>query len=143
MSTRRSSTDATANGNGRVHLAERSAESHHDSAEEIFRRLSERPAELLRFATAGSVDDGKSTLIGRLLWESKTLYDDQLAALAGDPGEQAVWRTLHARRVRRLALVEFRHDFFREQIQALADILMRRFPSLIEQDYLVDMSFFK
>ena len=39
---------------------------------------------LLRFITCGSVDDGKSTLIGRLLYESNTLFDDQLAALAGD-----------------------------------------------------------
>jgi bifunctional enzyme CysN/CysC len=39
---------------------------------------------LLRFITCGSVDDGKSTLIGRLLHESKSLLDDQLAALEGD-----------------------------------------------------------
>jgi bifunctional enzyme CysN/CysC len=39
---------------------------------------------LLRFNTCGSVDDGKSTLIGRLLFESKALFDDQLAALAAD-----------------------------------------------------------
>jgi bifunctional enzyme CysN/CysC len=39
---------------------------------------------LLRFLTCGSVDDGKSTLIGRLLYESKLLYDDQLAALEAD-----------------------------------------------------------
>jgi bifunctional enzyme CysN/CysC len=39
---------------------------------------------LLRFITCGSVDDGKSTLIGRLLYESKLLYDDQLAALERD-----------------------------------------------------------
>jgi len=38
-------------------------------------------SELLRFATAGSVDDGKSTLIGRLLYDSKTLFEDQLAAV--------------------------------------------------------------
>jgi bifunctional enzyme CysN/CysC len=37
--------------------------------------------ELLRFATAGSVDDGKSTLIGRLLYDSKTIFEDQLAAV--------------------------------------------------------------
>jgi bifunctional enzyme CysN/CysC len=36
---------------------------------------------LLRFATAGSVDDGKSTLIGRLLYESKAIFEDQLAAV--------------------------------------------------------------
>jgi bifunctional enzyme CysN/CysC len=40
--------------------------------------------ELLRFITCGSVDDGKSTLIGRLLFESKTLFEDQLSALAVD-----------------------------------------------------------
>ncbi|MGP8035400.1 MAG: sulfate adenylyltransferase subunit CysN [Steroidobacteraceae bacterium] len=39
---------------------------------------------LLRFITCGSVDDGKSTLIGRLLYEAKLVYDDQLAALAQD-----------------------------------------------------------
>ena len=39
---------------------------------------------LLRFITCGSVDDGKSTLIGRLLYESKQLYDDQLAKLSRD-----------------------------------------------------------
>ncbi|WP_158890493.1 adenylyl-sulfate kinase [Amycolatopsis anabasis] len=37
--------------------------------------------QLLRLATAGSVDDGKSTLIGRLLFDSKTLFSDQLAAI--------------------------------------------------------------
>jgi bifunctional enzyme CysN/CysC len=39
---------------------------------------------LLRFITCGSVDDGKSTLIGRLLYESKMLFADQLAALEAD-----------------------------------------------------------
>jgi sulfate adenylyltransferase large subunit len=38
-------------------------------------------AELLRFTTAGSVDDGKSTLIGRLLYDSKGVYEDQLASV--------------------------------------------------------------
>jgi bifunctional enzyme CysN/CysC len=37
--------------------------------------------ELLRFATAGSVDDGKSTLIGRLLYDSKAIFEDQLASV--------------------------------------------------------------
>jgi len=40
--------------------------------------------DLLRILTAGSVDDGKSTLIGRLLFDSKRLYEDQLAALERD-----------------------------------------------------------
>jgi bifunctional enzyme CysN/CysC len=48
----------------------------------------ERPPQgehhLLRFLTCGSVDDGKSTLIGRLLWDTKVLLDDQLAALHAD-----------------------------------------------------------
>ena len=39
---------------------------------------------LLRFITCGSVDDGKSTLIGRLLYESRLIFDDQLAALEAD-----------------------------------------------------------
>ena len=37
--------------------------------------------ELLRFATAGSVDDGKSTLIGRLLYDSKQIFEDQWDAV--------------------------------------------------------------
>ncbi|MFO1034493.1 MAG: sulfate adenylyltransferase subunit CysN [Hyphomicrobiales bacterium] len=40
--------------------------------------------DLLRFITCGSVDDGKSTLIGRLLYESKMLFEDQLSALEAD-----------------------------------------------------------
>jgi bifunctional enzyme CysN/CysC len=40
-----------------------------------------RGMDLLRFATAGSVDDGKSTLIGRLLYDTKSLFTDQLAAV--------------------------------------------------------------
>jgi bifunctional enzyme CysN/CysC len=39
---------------------------------------------LLRFITCGSVDDGKSTLIGRLLYDSKMIFEDQLAALTAD-----------------------------------------------------------
>ena len=40
--------------------------------------------ELLRFLTCGSVDDGKSTLIGRLLYDSKLIFEDQLEAIASD-----------------------------------------------------------
>ena len=40
--------------------------------------------DMLRFITCGSVDDGKSTLIGRLLWDSKLIFEDQLAALEAD-----------------------------------------------------------
>src|SRR5512146_362887 len=43
-----------------------------------------RTKELLRFLTCGSVDDGKSTLIGRLLHDTKMIYEDQLAALTRD-----------------------------------------------------------
>jgi bifunctional enzyme CysN/CysC len=68
------------NGNGKpgeAHATPRPAE--YEGAHEVFRRLTERPADLLRFATAGSVDDGKSTLIGRLLFDSKQVLSDQLA----------------------------------------------------------------
>ena len=41
--------------------------------------------ELLRFTTAGSVDDGKSTLIGRLLYDAKGVYEDQLASVRQSP----------------------------------------------------------
>jgi bifunctional enzyme CysN/CysC len=45
---------------------------------------SQQQKSLLRFITCGSVDDGKSTLIGRLLYESKVLFEDQLSALQSD-----------------------------------------------------------
>jgi bifunctional enzyme CysN/CysC/sulfate adenylyltransferase subunit 1 len=54
---------------------ERPRESFGDSLEQTFER------DLLRFTTAGSVDDGKSTLIGRLLHDSKAVYEDQLASV--------------------------------------------------------------
>jgi len=50
---------------------------------EAYLRQHERKG-LLRFITCGSVDDGKSTLIGRLLYESKMLFEDQLAAIEAD-----------------------------------------------------------
>jgi sulfate adenylyltransferase subunit 1 len=50
---------------------------------ETFLREDEQK-DLLRLITAGSVDDGKSTLIGRLLHDSKKLYEDQLSTLKRD-----------------------------------------------------------
>jgi sulfate adenylyltransferase large subunit len=50
-----------------------------ERSEEFFEES--REMELLRFTTAGSVDDGKSTLIGRLLHDSKAIYEDQLASV--------------------------------------------------------------
>jgi bifunctional enzyme CysN/CysC len=47
-------------------------------------RLNQEDRPTLRFVTCGSVDDGKSTLVGRLLYDSKTLLDDQLDALASE-----------------------------------------------------------
>ncbi|MBA3840478.1 MAG: sulfate adenylyltransferase, partial [Thermoleophilaceae bacterium] len=44
-------------------------------------RQEDRATELVRFATAGSVDDGKSTLIGRLLYDTKQILQDQLEAI--------------------------------------------------------------
>ena len=52
------------------------------SIEEFLRK--DEKKDLLRFLTAGSVDDGKSTLIGRLLFDSKKIYEDQLDALERD-----------------------------------------------------------
>ena len=52
-----------------------------EAALESFLRQ-EQDKDLLRFSTAGSVDDGKSTLIGRLLFDSKGVYEDQLASVA-------------------------------------------------------------
>ncbi|MDD2923807.1 sulfate adenylyltransferase subunit CysN [Rhodoferax sp.] len=46
--------------------------------------VQQQTQDMLRFITCGSVDDGKSTLIGRLLWEAHQLFDDQLATLAAD-----------------------------------------------------------
>jgi sulfate adenylyltransferase subunit 1 len=48
---------------------------------EVFDSQSYLNMELLRFTTAGSVDDGKSTLIGRLLYDSKSIFADQMAAI--------------------------------------------------------------
>ncbi len=53
----------------------------------------ERETELLRFTTAGSVDDGKSTLIGRLLYDSKSIFQDQydqIEAISERRGEEGV-----------------------------------------------------
>ena len=57
-------------------------------AEDIHAYLKEHEnKELLRFLTCGSVDDGKSTLIGRLLYDSKMIYEDQLASIQKDSGK--------------------------------------------------------
>jgi sulfate adenylyltransferase subunit 1 len=55
--------------------------------------MSETTTELLRFTTAGSVDDGKSTLIGRLLYDSKSIFEDQyetIKAVSERRGESTV-----------------------------------------------------
>jgi len=59
-------------------IATRHDKSHRRSGEPLEQYLQ---TELLRFTTAGSVDDGKSTLIGRLLHDSKAVYEDQLASV--------------------------------------------------------------
>lgn len=51
------------------------------SIHEFLRQESEK--DLLRFSTAGSVDDGKSTLIGRLLYDTQSVYDDQVRSIEG------------------------------------------------------------
>jgi len=55
-----------------------------DAGAEAPAQVGKTEKSLLRFLTCGSVDDGKSTLIGRLLFDSKLILDDQLAALARD-----------------------------------------------------------
>jgi bifunctional enzyme CysN/CysC len=56
-----------------------------NAAEDILAYLdTHEKKSMLRFITCGSVDDGKSTLIGRLLYDTKLLYEDQLAALEAD-----------------------------------------------------------
>jgi bifunctional enzyme CysN/CysC len=77
MSGSDSTSGADANGNGWL-AAPAGTVAVHGDAQDVLRRLTERPADLLRFATAGSVDDGKSTLIGRLLYDSKQVLSDQL-----------------------------------------------------------------
>ena len=51
--------------------------------------LKPRPA--LRFLTAGSVDDGKSTLIGRLLYDSRALLTDQLSGIQDRTNNPSTW----------------------------------------------------
>ncbi|MCO5397401.1 sulfate adenylyltransferase subunit CysN [Ralstonia soli] len=58
---------------------------HNDAQHDVAQYLhAQKNKGLLRFITCGSVDDGKSTLIGRLLYESKMLFEDQLAQLEAD-----------------------------------------------------------
>jgi bifunctional enzyme CysN/CysC len=52
-----------------------------DDARRLEKAEHTRPMDLLRFATAGSVDDGKSTLIGRLLYDTKAIFVDQLESV--------------------------------------------------------------
>jgi bifunctional enzyme CysN/CysC len=59
-----------------------------DSALQTVLQPRAQQKDLLRFITCGSVDDGKSTLIGRLLHDTKLIFDDQLAALVKDSERQ-------------------------------------------------------
>ncbi len=51
--------------------------------------------EMLRFTTAGSVDDGKSTLIGRLLHDTKSVYEDQLASVRASRVNRSGGRSIY------------------------------------------------
>lgn len=66
-----------------THLAQNHAARSEFATEQTFRTFVDRhlDQEMLRFTTAGSVDDGKSTLIGRLLHDTKSVYEDQLASI--------------------------------------------------------------
>jgi len=65
-------------------MARRDAEQHLIAADIHAYLARHRDKQLLRFITCGSVDDGKSTLIGRLLYDTKQIFDDQLASLEAD-----------------------------------------------------------
>jgi bifunctional enzyme CysN/CysC len=74
-------TEADDQGEGRDHGSPASEDSRDSPSQEVPRGATvglDEEAELLRFSTAGSVDDGKSTLIGRLLYDTKTAFEDQL-----------------------------------------------------------------
>ena len=75
-------TQATDNREQRIGKREEASALAGDTVADYLKAHESKP--LLRFITCGSVDDGKSTLIGRLLFESKCLFDDQLAALQAD-----------------------------------------------------------
>src|ERR1700761_7852043 len=57
-------------------IAQAEVIAHDDPADDAGRHM-----DILRLATAGSVDDGKSTLIGRLLYDSEAIFEDQLASV--------------------------------------------------------------
>ncbi|MGY1726203.1 sulfate adenylyltransferase subunit 1 [Geodermatophilus sp. SYSU D01062] len=62
-------------------MSEQSAVDVHSPAAEQAAEIATARKDILRIATAGSVDDGKSTLIGRLLYDSKAVFEDQYAAI--------------------------------------------------------------
>ncbi len=62
-------------------MSEQQITNNESTDKEIFDSQSYLDMELLRFTTAGSVDDGKSTLIGRLLYDSKSIFKDQMEAV--------------------------------------------------------------
>lgn len=98
------------------------------AAGELFVR-GERDPDLLRLSTAGSVDDGKSTLIGRLLLDAKALYDDQIEALGklagsgdGEPDLALITDGLKAEREQSITIdVAYRHFSTRRRRYLIAD----------------------
>src|SRR4029079_5722728 len=72
---------------GRLFLSPGAAANH--TIESFLRQNEEK--ERLRRSTAGSVDDGKSTLIGRLLYDSKGVYEDQIASVRKASVNQSAW----------------------------------------------------
>jgi len=75
-------TEGTTNRSLQTPQKPKKAAAQHNTIEEFL--AEQQGQDLLRFITCGSVDDGKSTLIGRLLWEAQQLFDDQIAALQSD-----------------------------------------------------------
>ena len=63
---------------------------HSEPIPELSKCITPELSGMLRVLTCGSVDDGKSTLIGRLLWDATDLYDDQRRAIQAEIGRAHV-----------------------------------------------------
>ena len=80
---------------------------------------------VLRFITAGSVDDGKSTLIGRLLYDSKAVLSDQLSALSRDDMRRILVEPEHSLLKQYAALLNTENvtlSFTDDAVDALSDL---------------------
>lgn len=84
----------------------------------------------LRFITCGSVDDGKSTLIGRLLWDTKAVFDDQIGKIEKQPGQ-------HDNGVRSLEFANLLDGLQAEQEQGITIDVAYRYFSTLKRSFIV------